>query len=179
MNTRVIDFYSDKIIAQEDEQGVWWIAIKSICDSIGLEHTSAYTRIKNDDFFSGVYAIQPIHDASNRVQEMLCLPFDHIHGWLLTINSAKVKDTVRAKLLFYKRECHKVLLDYFSGNGKKTTIDLENLYRIDQEIELVKMNVHSCKERLRDLEEEKRMILSGVYTRMDFQQKLSLDYKDN
>ena len=68
-----------------------------------------------------------MHDSSNRLQKMICLPEKYIYGWLLSINSSS------QELRNYKKECYDILYNYFHGTitgrkellKKKVEIDIE------------------------------------------------------
>jgi hypothetical protein len=44
---------------------------------------------------------------------VICLPLDHLNGWLFGINAERVKPEVRDKVLRYQRDCYRVLADAF------------------------------------------------------------------
>jgi hypothetical protein len=50
-----------------------------------------------------------MHDSTNRLQEMVCLPEKYVYGWLFSIQSSS------EKLKEYKKECYEILFDYFRG----------------------------------------------------------------
>lgn len=88
----------------------WWVAIKPICDALGIEYTRQFKNIKNDEILARALAKQPMHDASNRLQKMACLPERNLYGWLFTINSPN-----NPELNAYKWKCYDILYDYFHG----------------------------------------------------------------
>lgn len=92
-----------------DIEGTYWIAIKPICKALNVEYTRQFKNIKIDEILSGELAVQPMHDASNRLQEMSCLPEKFIYGWIFSIQSSS------EELKKYKKECYEVLFDYFRG----------------------------------------------------------------
>jgi hypothetical protein len=89
--------------------GNWLIAIKPICEALGVDYTTQHKQLQKDQMLSGVLALAPMHDTSGRIQKMMCLPEFYIYGWIFGINSqSKI-------LLAYKWECYKVLFDHFHG----------------------------------------------------------------
>ncbi len=89
--------------------GNWWVAVKPICEALGVNYNRQFQNIKEDDILSGVFANQQTHDASGRVQEMLCLPEKFIYGWVFSLRSDA------AGLVEYKKKCYEVLYDHFHG----------------------------------------------------------------
>jgi hypothetical protein len=49
-------------------------------------------------------------------QETLCLPLNLIPGWLFGIQTGRVKEEIRPKLIRYRRECFQALWDAFKGD---------------------------------------------------------------
>ena len=47
---------------------------------------------------------------------MVCLPLDLIPGWLFGIQTGRVKENIRPKLIRYRRECFRVLWDAFKSD---------------------------------------------------------------
>jgi hypothetical protein len=129
MKTEIIKFHESEIIALQEGADLL-VAVKPICDAIGLNYSSAYTSIKNDEILGGAYAIRHTHDSSGRVQEMICLSIQHMHGWLFGIQTSKVKPEVRERLLIYKRECYQVLFEHFYGKNKNINANIQERHRL-------------------------------------------------
>jgi hypothetical protein len=63
----------------------------------------------------------------DQIRNMICIPENWIYGWIFSINSSS------AELLNYKRECYRLLYDYFHGTitrrkellGEKLSVQLE------------------------------------------------------
>ncbi|KJU85334.1 protein containing Phage P22, antirepressor protein [Candidatus Magnetobacterium bavaricum] len=57
---------------------------------------------------------EPQIPGDDQSREMVFLPIDYLNGWLFNVSISRVKDTqVKAKLIRYKKECYKVLFNYF------------------------------------------------------------------
>ena len=97
------------------KDGQYWIAIKPICEALGVDYIAQYKAIQKDQILGGVLSKQTMHDAQNRLQEMVALPEKYVYGWLFSVNS---KSDVFQQ---YKRKCYDVLYDYFHGalTGRK------------------------------------------------------------
>ncbi|GAB4042244.1 phage antirepressor N-terminal domain-containing protein [Spirosoma litoris] len=89
--------------------GTYWVAVKPICEALGVNYDRQYKNLKEDQILGGVYAKQPMHDSSGRIQQMISLPEKWVYGWLFSINSNS------EQLLTFKQECYQVLYDHFHG----------------------------------------------------------------
>ena len=118
--------FNGKNIFFQSYDGQFWIAIKPICDALGVNYSRQIVTMKSDDFFADVYALQHMRDSKNRLQKMTCLPERYIYGWILSLQSQS------EELKSYKRECYDILFNHFHGiiTGRakllKTQIEVEN-----------------------------------------------------
>lgn len=115
MDTQVVNFQGSDIAC------TWfnnepYVAIKHICEAIGIDYSSALQTMKNDEILSSTMALCPIVASDNKEREMQCLPLSYLNGWLFTINTDKVGEQARQRLLAYKRECYRVLFERFFGS---------------------------------------------------------------
>lgn len=112
-----VNFRSDTLFAVERDDGVF-VAVKPICDALGVSWPSQFQRLKDDPILSeGVTTI--VMPSPGGAQEQTCLKLDLVNGWLLKVDSRRVKDDeTRHRLLTYQRECHVVLFEHFYGKRK-------------------------------------------------------------
>lgn len=61
---------------------------------------------------------------------MLCLPIQHVHGWLFSIQIAKVKPEAKELLLAFKKECYAVLFGHFFGKNKNIESNIKRRFEI-------------------------------------------------
>lgn len=108
-----VDFRNDTLFAVERDDGVF-VAVKPICDSLGLAWGSQHNRLLRDTILAeGVFTMKM--PSVGGVQETTCLRLDLVNGWLLTIDESRVKEECRDLVLTYKRECYSVLFQHFYG----------------------------------------------------------------
>src|SRR5690606_6504773 len=100
---------------------------------IGLHYKSVHLKIKNDEILGGASCLRGMHDASGRVQRMVCLPIEHIHGWLFSIDVKKVSPEIRSTLVTFKRECYRALYDHFYGSTRKINNNLKERHDLLEE----------------------------------------------
>lgn len=108
-----VNFRQDTLFAVERDDGVF-VAIKPICDSLGVDWKSQYQRIKDDPVLSEGMVTITIPSLGG-AQETTCLKLNLINGWLFKIDSRRVKEEVKPRLLAYQRECYQVLFEAFYG----------------------------------------------------------------
>jgi hypothetical protein len=95
------------------------IAVKPICDNIGIEWASQLLRIKRDAILSEGMFIMNIPSPGG-AQDTTCLPLALIPGFLFGIDDRRIKDAaIRGKVLRYKRECHAALYAHFLGGERQ------------------------------------------------------------
>ena len=94
------------------KNGIHYTAAKPIAENIGLDWRSQRQRILRDDVLSeGVVMITTPSKGGS--QDMLCLPIDYLNGWLFGVDAKRVKPEIKDTLIEYKKECYKVLHDYW------------------------------------------------------------------
>lgn len=116
-NVVTVDFRQDTIFAVERDDGVF-VAVKPMCESLGLNWASQFVRLKEDPILSEGIATVTIPSVGG-AQETTVLKLELVNGWLFKIDTRRVKDEeTRAKLLVYQRECFGVLFEHFYGKRR-------------------------------------------------------------
>lgn len=107
-----IQFHNQTLITFE-QNNVQYVAMRPICENIGLAWSSQLQRIKRDEVLnSTVFIINTVAE-DDKDREMICLPIDYLNGWLFGIDIKRVKPEIRELLITYKKECYKALADYW------------------------------------------------------------------
>ena len=124
ISTQTISFNNQSLITVE-QGGNHYIAMKPICENIGLAWESQLLRIKRDDVLNSTMIIMIIVAEDGKKREMICLPIEYLNGWLFGIDINRCKPEIRGTLIKYKKECYQALHDYwFNGKAeRKTTVD--------------------------------------------------------
>jgi len=118
MNTQQSITVNEREISIFSEKGEKYVAIKPICEAIGVDFGKQLSRIKDDGILGQLYTIRYIVGADNKNREMGVLPLEYIFGWLFTINENKVKPEIKEQVLQYKKECYHALFETFTGRAK-------------------------------------------------------------
>lgn len=89
-----------------------YVAMRPICENIGLEWNSQFRRIKRNEILNSAIAMMATPSNGGK-QETLCLPLEYLNGWLFGVDARRVKPQIRERLLQYQRECFQVLAAHF------------------------------------------------------------------
>lgn len=114
------------IISYNNEKHV---AIKPICEAIGVDYSSQLQKIKEDPILSSVMVLSTTTGADKKQYKMQTLPIRYVFGWLFRIDSRNVKESIRESVEKYQKECYDALFDTFTKRTsilkEKTTYQLE------------------------------------------------------
>ena len=102
--------FNNRIIPYTVVDGVTYIAIRPICDALGVDYHRQYKNLKKDKILDAQLAIQPMRGSETPMRNYAALPEKYIYGWLFSINSNV------AALQEYKKKCYDVLYNYFNGS---------------------------------------------------------------
>ena len=116
----IISYYNEK-----------YVAIKPICEAIGVDYSSQLQKLKDDPILSSVMVLSTTTGADKKQYKMQTLPIRYIFGWLFRIDSRNVKTEIRDSVEKYQRECYDLLFDTFT---KRTSI-LKEKTKLQLEIE--------------------------------------------
>jgi hypothetical protein len=110
--------FNGKTIYFVAADGQYWIAIKPICEALGVDYERQRKNLKEEEILAQLPSEQAVVAADNKLRKMLCLPEFYIYGWIFNIQSSS------PELLKYKWECYRVLYDYFHGAiiGRKSLL---------------------------------------------------------
>lgn len=106
-----VPFHGDTLYLVEHE-GEPFTPAKPICEAIGLDWASQYTKLTGDPQRWGCCSIAIPSDGGE--QQTICLPMRKISGWLFSISAARAKDEIRHKLIDYQNECDDALWRYWT-----------------------------------------------------------------
>ncbi len=133
-----------------------YVAIRSICQALGIDHQKQFERIKNDYILKDVYTDTVYaSDEIGRKQKMFCLPIKYIFGWLFSIDETKINERAKPTFIKYKAECYEVLYNHFVGKMEvQNTINLKEI-KLLEAIQAQKDNLHSMQKELKMVRTER------------------------
>ena len=121
ISTQTISFNHQSLVTFK-QNGTHYTAMKPICENIGLDWKSQYSRMKRDDVLNSTMVIITIVAEDGKKREMICLPIEYLNGWLFGIDINRCKPEIRDTLIKYKKECYQALHDYwFNGKAERKT----------------------------------------------------------
>lgn len=114
-----VEFRQDTLFAVQRDDGVF-VAIKPICDTLGLAWNKQLERLKRDPILAEGMTMTGIPSVGG-MQETTLLRLDLLNGWLFGVDESRVRDEeTRQRVLTYKRECYQVLFRHFHGKASAT-----------------------------------------------------------
>lgn len=117
MSKRVSKFleFNGKTLMFLAANGQWWIALKPICEALGVSYKRAHENLLADPIYGQLSTNQGMVAADGKTRKMTSLPEEFIYGWIMQLQSSS------PDLIQYKLECHRVLYNHFHGTitGRK------------------------------------------------------------
>lgn len=111
--TAMVPFHGHMLLTIKDGDTVR-VAMKPICEAIGLQWEAQLKRIKRDDVLGTCMSIMDIQvPGDNQRRDVVTLPLDFINGWLFGVDISRTKPEIRERLIEYKRECFGALAAYW------------------------------------------------------------------
>jgi len=135
----------------ENEAGKF-IPIKPICDALGIDSEAQRQRMERDKILSSIMVIIKAVAADEKEREMVCIPLKFTFGWLITIDTSRVNEDAREKVIEYQLECYNILYHYFMSTSEFV---VQKQIEIDKQLEIVetaKSNFNTAKNKLSDAE---------------------------
>ena len=117
-NIQMINFNNQKLLTVEKD-GIKYVAVKPICENLGLDWSSQKKRIERDDVLNSTMVIMTTVAEDEKSREMTCLPIDYINGFLFGIDTSRVSEEIRPLVLYYKRECYKALFEFWNKSKEE------------------------------------------------------------
>lgn len=132
------------------ENGEKRIAIKPICEALGISYEPQFQKLKEDDFLASTIMLSIMVGADGRQREMSTIPYKYVFGWLFTINPKNVKLEAQEAVTRYRIECYDVLYNHFTEQGRFLDEQKEMLNIELDKLKKIKENFKEAKEMLYD-----------------------------
>lgn len=154
---KFLEFNNNKIFFINHD-GVYWIALKPILDSLKLESDRYLKKTKRDHFFGSrldTLSVQVENNGIIQGRNMVCLPEKYIYGWICILNSDN------KELDDYKDTCYNLLYHHFHGtitNRKELLLSRDEL---DTKIHKMKTSLQEkdlAYKELQNLETERKKV---------------------
>lgn len=100
------------------ENGEKRVAIKPICDALGIDIDSQRQKLQNDEILSSVTVLSTATGSDGKTYKMVTIPFKFVFGWLFTINPKNVRPEARENVTKYKLACYNALYNHFAAQNE-------------------------------------------------------------
>ena len=99
--------------------GVPHVALRPICDAIGVDWQAQHARIKRHPVLSICVSVTKTQmPGDDQARDVFMLPLDKLNGWLFGVSVNRVRPELREKLTQYQAECFDVLAQHFGAATK-------------------------------------------------------------
>lgn len=124
---RDVIFYDDELTAVRAADGHIYVAIRQMCDALGVDDRSQRRRIQSDTVLGAGYQRGVISTPHRGDQQAGLLRVDLVPLWLAGIRTKIVKEEIRPKLERFQREAAAVLWDAFREGRLALTEPFDDL----------------------------------------------------
>ncbi|WP_319228353.1 phage antirepressor N-terminal domain-containing protein [Draconibacterium orientale] len=100
------------------ENGEKRIAVKPICEALGVSVQGQLTKLKNDPILSSTIKLSFTVGGDGKQREMQTIPFKFVFGWLFRIDSRNVKPEAKETVERYQLECYNALYNHFTRHAE-------------------------------------------------------------
>lgn len=155
------------------------VPIKPICEALGIDYASQFTKIKNDEDLSSTVVLSTIVATDRKEREMVCLPMEFIFGWLFTINPKNVKPEAQEAVRTYRMQCYHVLYEYFASYASFVNQKQKRQAEDWARIQILKKEFHEAKNKLAKATKQMNMTVDYSFEQWKANGKqLILDFDD-
>lgn len=108
-----VEFHGQPLVAVLID-GQPYVAMKPICENIGLQWEAQLKRIKRNPVLETCMSIMDMQmPGDNQRREFAFLPLDMLNGWLFGVDVNRVREEIKPRLIQYQKECFGVLFRHF------------------------------------------------------------------
>lgn len=133
---QTVSFHNQQITVLNHDNKPY-IAIKPICENIGLDWEAQRQRIKRNEILNSTAFMIKVVAKDGKNRDVLCLPLGYLNGWLAGIELSRVNPVIKPILKQYQLECFDVLYNHFMPKVAQqfpNTISLEQQQLIKQAV---------------------------------------------
>ena len=123
----IIKFRQDNLITIKNTKGQVFIPLKQLCYYLNIDWEPQRKRINRDPVLKSTTSLMEVVALDGKRRKLVVLPLEYLNGFLFGISDSRIKDlNVKKKLLAYKKECYKVLHDYFYKGFAFNKVELKD-----------------------------------------------------
>ena len=164
--------------------GEYWIALKPICEALGILWKKQHEKLQNgDDIFGELSQNWGMVASDGKLRKMTSLPEKFVYGWIFSIPfTGSMADETKINLKGYKMECCELLYEHFHGAVTKRKVLIKAKAGNQVIINGLKNKVFATEEAIElDLLQRKQKAIDRKLKKQDndqFAEELEL-FKDN
>ncbi|KOA60984.1 hypothetical protein BAAM0499_03705 [Bifidobacterium animalis subsp. animalis MCC 0499] len=111
-----IPFRGQIILAQQDGDGEVLVALKPVCENMGIAFNAQYERLQRQEW--AVVRMMRTTGADGKTYNMVAVDRQTFTMWLATIDTARIKNPqAKALIVSYQKEAAQALDAYFNEGG--------------------------------------------------------------
>ena len=133
------------------KEGIYYIAIKPICEALQIDYIEQFKNLKEDEILSSVLCKHTIQIPNDQGRSLICLPEEYIYGWLFSIKPINPIP----EFIEYKRKCYHILFNHFHGSLTAIQQSLVEKTSAHSRIEEIEESLRKDSELYNELEELK------------------------
>jgi len=114
-----LDEEGDEVVAVRLSTGAIYVPIRPLCATLGLEASGQIQRIRRREALAEMLRTIPVPTAGG-TQDLACIHVEAVPLWLSGVDTARVKEDLRAKLVDFQRWARSRIAEAFlaeSGSG--------------------------------------------------------------
>jgi hypothetical protein len=166
MENKLIRFYETELVTFIDLQGKPFVAVKHICDAIGLNANSALRAIRNHPILGPASTVQYHQVGENQRREYLMVPIEYLNGWLFSIDINKVKPEAQKKLMVYQKECYQVLYSAWFGVNRNIVDKQKQRFLLLQDLRNAETHISLLSHRKKEIYKQLDGIDSEIFVQL-------------
>jgi P22_AR N-terminal domain len=112
----IVMFHGRPIVAVRLDDGRIVVTLQSLCEGMGLNTQAQVRRIERTEALTGEVAY-PWFETTYGPQEQAALVLDVLPGWLMGVDTRRIKGETHDTILAYQREAYAVLYQHFATHA--------------------------------------------------------------
>ena len=137
------------------ENGEKRVAVKPICQALGINYTTQLERLQKDPILSSsIVPLKGTVAADGKQREMITIPFKFVFGWLFRIDNRNVKPEARDAVMQYQLECYNALYNHFTELDDYLKFRDERAGEVWQKVEMARDDFKLARNRLEAYKKE-------------------------
>jgi uncharacterized tellurite resistance protein B-like protein len=161
------------------ENGEKRVAVKPLCDALGVSYQGQIDKIKEDEILSSTLMLSLTVGADGKQREMQTIPFKFVFGWLFTINPKNVAPEAKDAVVKFKLECYNALYNHFTGYAEF----VEQRQRLIEQhltiVEAINLDFHEAKDKLIAAKNELNRVRKITFADFDMERRQLKMFTDN